>query len=289
MEKISKSTSTMINNSYSPENIIKNDKLSRFFINNVNKKELKKIYKRPMSKELLYNKQKNELYIRNNKLFSKKRNRNDILPSNLSIFRVKNIIPPPIKISDISQKYENFNNNINQLKKNDSILHYTQIKPIKLTKTKLDQYQKASKFIRKVDVNRNNIHLFSRKNNRKDIEMEIYKNYTFNKNSSFNEKNNSFDKEKKSFSYEKNSLSYKDKTTFSYKDKNSNILLDEKNKFKTFELNLSTKLPLSKISLQNKKDSNKPFFIIKDLSKVFHNKTLRLAMKKPILKIKLKE
>ena len=50
MEKISKSTSTMINNSYSPENIIKNDKLSRFFINNVNKKELKKIYKRPMSK-----------------------------------------------------------------------------------------------------------------------------------------------------------------------------------------------------------------------------------------------
>ena len=79
MEKISKSTSTMINNSYSPENIIKNDKLSRFFINNVNKKELKKIYKRPMSKELLYNKQKNELYIRNNKLFSKKRNRNDIL------------------------------------------------------------------------------------------------------------------------------------------------------------------------------------------------------------------
>ena len=96
--------------------------------------------------------------------------------------------------------------------------------------------------------------------------MEIYKNYTFNKNSSFNEKNNSFDKEKKSFSYEKNSLSYKDKTTFSYKDKNSNILLDEKNKFKTFELNLSTKLPLSKISLQNKKDSNKPVFIIKDLS-----------------------
>ena len=178
MEKISKSTSTMINNSYSPENIIKNDKLSRFFINNVNKKELKKIYKRPMRKELLYNKQKNELYIRNNKLFSKKRNRNDILPSNLSIFRVKNIIPPPIKISDISQKYENFNNNKNQLKKNDSILHYTQIKPIKLTKTKLDQYQKASKFIRKVDVNRNNIHLFSRKNNRKDIEMEIYKNYT---------------------------------------------------------------------------------------------------------------
>ena len=119
--------------------------------------------------------------------------------------------------------------------------------------------------------------------------MEIYKNYTFNKNSSFNEKNNSFDKEKKSFSYEKNSLSYKDKTTFSYKDKNSNILLDEKNKFKTFELNLSTKLTLSKISIKNKKDSNKPFFIIKDLSKVFHNKTLRLAMKKPIVKIKLNQ
>ncbi len=289
MERNSKSISIIKNHSYSPENIIKNDKLSRFFKINVDKNELTKLYKRPMSKELLYNKQKNELFIKNKKLFSKKRNINGILPSNISFFRLNNIITPPFKISDVSERNKK-GNNISQLKKKDLILHYTQIKPIKITKSKIGQYQKDSKSIRKVNVNRNNIHLFSRKNNRKEIEMENYKNYTFNKNSFFyNEKTNTFDKEKQSISCDKYTLSYKDKTNLCYKDKSSTILLDKKNEFNTFELNISNNLPISKISLENLNDLNKPFFIIKDLSKVFHNKTLRLAMKKPIVKIKLNQ
>jgi hypothetical protein len=289
MERNSKSISKIINNSYSPENIITNDKFTRFFINNVDKKNFIKLNKRPMSKEYFYNKQKNELLLENKNLFYKKRNMNGILASNSSIFRQKKKLPPFIK-TDISERYENINNDLNHIKNNNLILHFTQIKPIKIIKSKFDQYKKDSKLIKKVNVNRNNIHLFSRKNNRKDIEMENYKNYTFNKNSSFyNEKINSLEKDKKSMSFEKYTLSYKDKNSVCYKEKCSTILLEEKNKINNYELNISTKLPFSKISLKNINEFQKPIFIFKDLSKVFHNTTIRLAMKKPILKLKLKE
>ncbi len=229
MEKQSSSNKSIINHSFSP--IERPVNFTRILFNKPEKNIFTKLFK-PSKAKTIHIKKKKEMS-ENKKVIPKKKNLIKFVPSKLSFIQSRNTIPP-IKISETSKKRKD--NNIQQLLKNNSTsLHFTRLKTNKLNLNKLGQYQNDSKIIRRVTVNNRNIHLFSSKNNRKEIEKQ-----------------------------------------------NSTFMKEDKKQFSFHELNTSTKLPFSKISLKQINDYQYSFPHIKDLSKFFHNETLKMAMKNPI-------
>ena len=142
MEKISKSN----NSSYQESNL----NFARIFLKKIDNKILLKLYK--LSKK---NSIKNK--IEKSEISKTPRNRNIIklLPIK-STFKNQRKIVPPIKINNLSETDKNIN--------------YTQNKPN--LSYKLGQFKNYTKLFGKIiDNNRNNI-LFSKKNNRNDIEVK---------------------------------------------------------------------------------------------------------------------
>lgn len=223
MEKKSKSNQK-INNSFSPDIKVN---FARLFLNKVDNNIISKLIKFSKEKKI-----KHYSKIEKTKISYTPRLKNmvKLLPRQLYFKNQRNIVPP-IKLNDISEKRENNQYNFSQLIQPNISINYTQIKPN--LRTKLAKYQNYSTLVQKVSVNNRNINLFSKNNNRKDIEVN---------------KDNSF-------------------------------LNDDK--FSKNVLNMS---------LKDIYYNHKPIVLpkINDVSKFFHNETLKNALKKPI-KFKTKD